>query len=126
AIGTAVLPMLDLIAPAAAQTATDEAPTDVSIVAFAESVEQALFVSYSEAATLGPASAAAVKVALTTFAGHHQQHGASFGNLANMLLEGSTNRPNPKLHDVARVQFRAVRDQNHILDVGVLLLRARA
>jgi hypothetical protein len=120
AVGTAVVPLLDLFTPALAQTAT-QPPSDASLVAFAESVERALAASYAEAATFAAASGAAVKGALTTFAGHHQQHASALATVGAHLNAPSNHKPNPKLLDVAHGQFTAARDQTQILNVGFLL-----
>jgi hypothetical protein len=120
AIGTATVPLLDLFTPALAQTAPPT-PTDAALVAFAESVERALAASYVEASTFGPASGAAVKGALTAFAGHHQQHASALSTLGTRLGSNSNHKPNPGLLDVAHGQFLAARDQDQIVNVGFLL-----
>ena len=125
AIGATVVPMLDLVRPAAAQTA-DETPTDADLVAFGESLELALAAAYAQAATAAAAGTGAVKSALITFAGHHQQHASAFATVGTKLSAKSTHKPNPKLLDVAHGQFAAARDADQVLDVGFLLETAAA
>jgi hypothetical protein len=120
AIGAAAVPLLDLFTPALAQTSAPP-PTDAELVAFAESVERALAAAYAGASTLGPASGAAIKGALTTFAGHHQQHAAALASLGTRLGASSTHKPNPGLLDVAQGQFAAAKDQAQVANVGFLL-----
>jgi hypothetical protein len=117
-IGTAVVPLVDLVSPAAA---ADAPPTDGQQVAFAESLERALASIYTEAASTATVTIPAVRTAFTTFAGHHTAHANAFSAAGTRVGATSNHQPNAKLLDVGRGQLEAARDTNHALDLGFLL-----
>jgi rubrerythrin len=116
-VGSAVIPVSGLLASAGAAT---NAPTDPTLVAFAESIELALVSAYNSAMATAPVGGP-VKNLFTSFAGHHQQHAAALATLGASIGAKSTHQPNAKLLEVAMGQFHAATDEKHVLGVGELL-----
>jgi len=125
AIGSATVPLVDLL-DAAPAAAADAVPTDPQLVAFAEGVELALVGAYTSAANMTIVSSPAVKTMLTTFAGHHQQHADAFAALGSRINANSGHKSNPKLLSVANGQFTAARDLPRVLEIGGVLENAAA
>src|SRR4051794_12956580 len=117
AIGSMLVPVGRLVGVAGAQTG------DAGIAAFAESVELAAVAAYMAAAQSGKVTTPAVLQAATTFAGHHQEHGAAFGAAAG---SASTKKANQKLLDMVAPQIQAAADQNAVLEIAYGLENAAA
>ena len=88
AIGAAVLPMRQLLAPV---LRAGQALDDATIAAFAESVELAAVAAYMAAAGSGKVTTPAVGEAATLFAGHHTEHAAAFAAAAGDRATGKAN-----------------------------------
>jgi len=117
AIGSMLLPVGRLVGVAGAQTG------DAGIAAFAESVELAAVAAYMAAAQSEKVTTPAVLQAATTFAGHHQEHGAAFGAAAG---SASTKKANQKLVDMVAPQIQAAAGENAVLEIAYSLENAAA
>jgi len=109
--------------PAGAQAATTAEPDDAEIAAFAESVELAVVEAYRLAISGGKVRAAAATEALTTFAGHHQQHAAALTTVAGLK---ATKRPNPSILAKVTDQLRAASNEKDVLRLAYGLENAAA
>jgi hypothetical protein len=96
---------------------------DAGVAAFAESVELAAVAAYMAAAQSGKVTTPAVLQAATTFAGHHQEHGAAFGAAAG---SASTKKANQKLVDMIAPQIQAAADEKAVLEIAYGLENAAA
>jgi len=117
AIGSMLVPVGRLVGVAGAQTG------DAGVAAFAESVELAAVAAYMAAAQSGKVTTPAVLQAATTFAGHHQEHGAAFGAAAG---SASTKKANQKLVDMIAPQIQAAADEKAVLEIAYGLENAAA
>jgi hypothetical protein len=101
-IGSVVVPIGRLIAPAAAQ---EDAVTikDDDLAAFAESVELGLVEAYRQAAAGGKITTPALTTLVTAFGRHHQEHA---GTLAASAGAKATHVANAKLVGIASDQLR--------------------
>ncbi|CAA9228910.1 MAG: hypothetical protein AVDCRST_MAG50-1676 [uncultured Acidimicrobiales bacterium] len=120
AIGGALWPAA--ARPAGAQAATPE-PDDAEIAAFAESVELAIVEAYRQAVAGGKIRVAAGNEALTTFAGHHQQHATALSTLA---AAKATRRPNQSILTKVTDQLRAASTERDVLKLAYELENAAA
>jgi hypothetical protein len=75
------------------------------------------------AAQSGKVTTPAVLQAATTFAGHHQEHGAAFGAAAG---SASTKKANQKLVDMIAPQIQAAADEKAVLEIAYGLENAAA
>lgn len=122
-IGSALIPLRSLIAPAGAQEAKDEGdaepPADEAAVseadelAFLESIERAAAGSYRDVAASGLVGGANL-VAITAFGQHHSDHAATLGALAG---SASVGRPNPTLAKILADQLAQARDEEAALRI---------
>lgn len=110
-IGSALLPIGDLVTPAFAQAALD----DSAIAAFAESVELAAVQAYAAAGASGKVTTPAVLNAATTFSGHHKQHADAFAAAAGSK---ATHKPNPALLQTVGDQIKAAQDEKAVLNIA--------
>jgi hypothetical protein len=117
ALGSMLVPVGRLVGVAGAQAGDD------GIAAFAESVELAAVAAYTAAAKSGKVTTPAVLQAATTFAGHHQEHGAAFGAAAG---SASTKKANQKLVDMVAPQIQAAADEKAVLEIAYGLENAAA
>ncbi len=108
-IGSAVLPMRNLLSPSFAQEG------DAGLAAYAQSVELAAVQAYMAAAKSGKVTTKAVLDAATAFAGHHQEHAAAFGAAAG---SSATNKPNPKLLQSVGGEIGSAADEKAILKIA--------
>jgi rubrerythrin len=113
-VGTAVLPIGRLVAPAGAQ---EDAPklTDEERAAFAESIELAAVELYRQAAAGGKITTPALVAAATTFAGHHQEHAGAFASAAG---DKARHVANPKLVQIVGDQLRAAPDEKATIKIA--------
>lgn len=109
--------------PAGAQAATTPKPDDAEVAAFAESVELAIVEAYRQAVSGGKVRAAAATEALTTFAGHHQQHANALSTAAGSK---ATRRPNPSILTKVSDQLRAASNEKDVLMLAYELENAAA
>jgi hypothetical protein len=117
-IGSAVLPLRQLLSPVWAQALDDKA-----IAKFAESVELAAVAAYNAASASGKLTVPAVAAAAITFAGHHADHAKAFGGFAG---DTATAKANPAVLAAVSGEIKAAPDMNHVLGVAADLENAAA
>lgn len=103
-VGSAILPISSLLPRVGAQ-----APSDVDIAVFAQSVELAAVEAYKAGA---PLLSPEVLPVAELFLGHHTEHAAAFGALAG---DAATNEPNAALLEALGPVIAGLMDQAGVL-----------
>jgi hypothetical protein len=119
-IGSALIPMHDLLA--SAQDATAAKPDDTDIAAFAQTLELAAANSHTATGASGKISVAAAQV-LAGFAAHHVEHAKAFAAIAGSKATG---KPNAKLADTLAGQLRDAQNETMALRIAADLENALA
>lgn len=108
--GPTVLPVAGLLPAAAAQ----DGLSDVDIGVFAESVELAAVEAYTAAVDTGLLSQPVIDAG-TLFAGHHQEHAASF---AGLVGDAATGTPNAALLEVFGPMIAEAADEAALIEIA--------
>jgi rubrerythrin len=110
AIAPAMFPMTGLISTVGAQ-----APSDVDIAAYAQSIELAMVAVYGQVAGVLSADG---KVVGELFARHHQEHADEFGALAGARATG---QPNAALIAALAPRLQTTNDQAAALELAFVI-----
>jgi hypothetical protein len=109
-IGSAVVPLGDLLSPAYAQ-ATGSANPDEEMAAFVESIELALRDGYQMAVSSGKVKTPSYISTLTAIGSHHGDHAPAIGAAAGL----PAGIPNPRFLDVISGQLHGATTEKGVL-----------
>jgi rubrerythrin len=96
---------------------------DLTLLAFAQSVELVAVAAYQSAIDSKKLTDATVAEVAMIFQGHHREHAAAFAALAGKAAQ---DRPNQKLLDAFAPKFKAAADQTALLELAYDLENAAA
>ena len=96
---------------------------DLTLLAFAQSVELVAVAAYQTAIDSKKLTDATVAEVAMIFRGHHQEHAAAFAGLAGKAAQ---DKPNQKLLDTFAPKFKAAADQTALLELAFDLENAAA